>query len=424
MKDTGLSRSDRFNYTFGLGTYKALSIVTAIIVAYLLQSEGYGLLTFAQASATMVASVGSLAIPTLMIREISKRTHDRAAIFRGALLLTSACVVTAIILLLLFTIFVVGFDDLPEQLDRLGVPIVLGGSAIYSLGQVFSDLVAAALLAEKQSRTWARWLVIQSSVVTLASILASLTNNAAVVLIISGGTQLLISFAGILWLRQDGYLSKVKFEELRGETQRQLESSLAPGLASQSIAVANWFTTVVLAAQTNGATLIGWYTIAYKIASGLAFIPEATVTARTTAIYDNVHTRRFYQLVRGGLKDCILVGTLAIVVVGISAHFISSLGAGYIGAESLVLAMALTIPLRAAQGLFSVGILAIEKTRVWTASYLAGAVVYLIGLSSVWVVGVLGVAIASIASYLIEILILAIFVFKESTKTTGRSIET
>lgn len=401
-----MSRSDRLHYTFGLGVYKLLSIVSALVVAYLLQAEGYGLLSFAQASATMVASVGSLAIPTLLTREISQRQSDRAVVFRSSLIITSFCVVIATVLLLLFTIFFVGLDDLPQQLERLGVGVVLGGAALYALGQVISDLVAAALLSQMNSRAWSRWLVVQSGVVTLVSILAALSDNAAIVLFASGGSQFLISLVGIWMLRKQGFLDQVDLGRLKSETFRQLRLAVTPGLSSQTISIAVWFTTAVLAAQENGVVLIGWYTIAYKVASGLAFLPEAAVTARTTLIYENVKTDRFYLLIRQGIRDSIIIGILAIIVVGLSAHLITSLGEGYAGAESLILAMALIIPLRALQSLFSVTILALNKSRIWSISYLFGSVAYLVGLVSVWVLGGVGVAIAAILSYGIQIIIM------------------
>lgn len=390
------------------GSSKIIALVTTLAVASLLDSENFGLVSFALISSNLISGLGGLALPSVLTREMVQREHESRNQFWASLVLCVSLITTVSIVLVLIVIAISPRTDSSLLTGITTWPMIIGIFAS-ALGQGIYSLCIGALIAQSRFKLWL-WLgIVQALVIGVASIVPALARNPGWVVLAAGLAQLVIACLAVPLSTTD--LVRNNDVTTQSTAWRLLKVAFAPGLASQAITGSNWLTVAMLGALPNGLTLVGWYSIASRLVTGLAIIPQSLVTPAVPEINRLAGSREFVAYVRKTGGYVLLTGAVLAAITLLFAQLISFLGTSFDGAVPVLRAMSFVIPLMAASTLLGSALLAIHHSRAWAWSdfLLAG-----IGVAAAALLipplGAVGLAFANIGAFLVVVLVRALLV--------------
>lgn len=398
------SRRDSFVVALGSGVSRAFGLISTVAIAYLLSAELFGVLAFAQSTAALVAGLGGLALPSVITRDVGQKPESARGVFLAALSLVVTAVL-AVGLLLLLVVTAVGSARLPREAVEIGIPALAMGVLVSALGQGIFSLSVAVVLARRSFRGWVLVNVGQAFCVAVVGTAAATSSSAGVTLVAISLAQLMSGAAAAVFVCRR-HLSGDS-EPLLPVAQRLLLIAVGPGIASQLISSASWVGLALLAAQEDGLVQVAWFSIATRLATGLAFLPSAVVTAHTPSIHLAAPAGRLRLVGTRAMVEALAMGAIVGLVLVAVAPLVSNLGSSYAGAEWTVRIAALTIPLMAANSLTGIVALARHQHRLWALSDVVLAVALISSASFLVSLGSIGLTFAYCLAYTLSIVFLA-----------------
>jgi O-antigen/teichoic acid export membrane protein len=354
-----------------LGTGQAFTLVFSSVLTVLLPrylgDERLGRIATAGSLTGFCGLIASLGISTYLAKEVA-RHGPRGHLSVLNALITRAPLTAAACLLAVVAAALLGYDPLTRRLV-----------AIYCLGMVFGS-VAGVLVGTLQGLQEMRWVAL-GDVVGKGLLLAGVS---AVI----WGDHGLLALALVWQLASLGsiavYLVPLSRRGALAGTPdrhgwRRLVTGSMPFFIWQAALMVYGQIDVVLLSIFTHAAVVGWYSAAYRIIGIPTFIPVIITNAAYPALSQSAGRSgtAFRTLARRSLHVVLLLTIpVAVGIMVIAGPLLAFFGypEEFRNSIPLVMILALTVPLVAADMVLAVTINALDRQRAWALSGVAAAV--------------------------------------------------
>jgi lipopolysaccharide exporter len=378
--DGGIRRG-AFHVSVGSAASRGVSLVSTLLVARLLLPSQFGVVGFAQTTATLISGIGALALPAIVTREVAQRRDGKSVAEQAASVAVMTTLVVVTVALAVIAVF--HRSLLPQSLVPGEMPLLLAGVALSAVAQAFNGVLLAFLQGTRSFRGWSRVTLMRAFLVGGATAVFAISGSAGWVVVSTALAEATVSVVLVRRLR----LSPMRHRDraTRSALRRLLRLSVAPALAGQSIQGALWFGQFLLAKQPNGLAMVGWFVLASRLAVGISFLPGAVISAAAPYIHSAAEDLQLLRsTARKTFRDVAVVSVGSGLLLVISAPILVVLGEGYSGAVPVVRILALSVPLSAMNSLSGIVAIALRRLAAWAASDVVLAVTYA-GLAAVFV---------------------------------------
>lgn len=398
--------------SIGSGGARLASLASSLGAAAILGASGFGDLGYLLVTVGTFASVGSLAVPAIVVREVAQQPRQLRRTISAALLIVTTCTILTSVVGL-FLLWFTGQTGIWNSWAEAPWVLLVGLVMVMACAQAVSAVAMSALTGGQAFKSWTvvslgKALVIGSVTIVFATTQSVPATFGAITVAEVISCLIAIAFVRRLGVSGQALEGSPSAQDVRVRIKELLCQSIAPGIAGQTIAAANWFALTLLL-SVAGSEALGIFLIAFRIVTGASFIPMSVVDASLGKLHRDASQVQVPQQVKSMLIRASVSATLTAIAVVICAPAISFLGADYSAAIITTQILAIALPLITLNALLGNIALSRQRMRLWAFSDVILAATLLLGaISMIPLFQANGLPISMIMAYLVSVLVLAL----------------
>ncbi len=328
------------------------------------------------------ASVGSLAVTSIVVREVAQRPHAVGRTLSAAFLLVCASTIGVTVLGLVLIRFA-GFSSLWASWGDAPWALLLGSITLIACAQAISAVSMSALTGGQAFKSWTAISLGKALLIGTVTVSFATTQSVPIIFGMITIAEIVGCFAAIGLARRLGSSESVKgrsrnVRRIFSDVKDLLRESIGPGIAGQSIAVASWFALTLLL-DVAGTEVLGSFIIAVRIVFGASFIPMSVVDANLGQLHLNAIQVQEPKQVKPLLTRSFFVAVATTLVLIVSAPTISLIGTDYGPAITTIRILALSLPFITLNAVLGNVALSRRRMRLWAFSDVILAATWLLG---------------------------------------------
>jgi O-antigen/teichoic acid export membrane protein len=400
----------------GSGGARLASLASSLGAAAILGASGFGDLGYLLVTVGTFASVGSLAVPAIVVREVAQQPQQlRETISAALLIVTTSTILTSVVGL--FLLWFTGQTGIWNSWSEAPWVLLASLVLVMACAQAISAVAMSALTGGQAFKSWTAVSLGKALLIGSVTIVFAMTQSVPATLGAITVAEVISCLIAITVVRRMGVLGQafersLSVQDIRVKTKELIRQSIAPGLAGQSIAAANWLALTLLL-SIAGSEALGIFIIALRIVTGASFIPMSVVDASLGKLHRDASQIQVPQQVKSMLIRASVSAMLTAMIVVIFAPAINLLGSDYASSVVTTQILAASLPLISLNALLGNIALSRQRMRLWASSdvilaaTLIAAAIYLVPLYEVE-----GLSISLISAYAVSVLVLILFLRK------------
>jgi len=398
--------------SLGSGGARVASLASSLGAAAILGVVGFGGLGYLLATVATFAGIGSLAVPAIVVREVAQRPRAVKRTLSAAFLLVGATTIgaTFVGLALLWFTGQNGFWNTSEEAPW---GLLVGAIMVMACAQALSAVAMSALTGGQAFRSWTFISLGKAVLVGTVTVIFATTQSVPLIISAIAVAEVIGCVAAVRLTRRLEPSRRTEkqghqFYLLFSDARELLRESIAPGIAGQSIALANWFALTLLL-NVAGSEAIGTYMIALRIVTGASFIPMSFVDASLGRLHREATRIQESTQITFLITRSFAAAVVTAVALIICAPAISLLGTDFDPAVVTIRILALSLPLIILNVVIGNIALSRRRMRLWAVSDVILAVTLLLAtISMIQSFEANGLAASTVIAYLVSVLVLAL----------------